>query len=119
MYISKHCRANIAVVESDKQLVKFLEIRKDLKDYLKAIVVWHVNDKVVELKRNANEEGDKAGLAHIYEWDEFMALGDKNSADFEKLDGEMNNRKANIKPTNCCTLIYTSGFCFICIVFFL
>jgi len=90
-YVSNHSRAKVVVVEGKKQLDKYLEISKDLKD-LKALVVY---GEPVPAGATAN--------CPIYSFDDFMALG----KDVE--DSTINARIAAQKPGECCTLIYTSG----------
>ncbi|XP_053371479.1 long-chain-fatty-acid--CoA ligase ACSBG1 [Clarias gariepinus] len=87
-YVASDSRANIIVVENQKQLDKILQI-KDKLPYLKAIVQY--SGALVEK------------LPNLYSWEEFMSLGleipDKT------LDGIISSQKAN----QCCVLIYTSG----------
>lgn len=81
-------RANVIVVEDDKQLQKILQIRDQL-PLLKA---------VVQYIGKPTQKYD-----NVYSWDEFMSLArhvpDSILADRHKL----------IAPNRCCTIIYTSG----------
>ncbi|XP_056314506.1 long-chain-fatty-acid--CoA ligase ACSBG2-like isoform X1 [Danio aesculapii] len=87
-YVADDCKANVLVVENNKQLTKILQVRDQL-SYLKAIVQYKG-----ELEQK---------LANVYTWAEFMKLGE-NVPD-AKLDALINSQSAN----ECCTLIYTSG----------
>uniref|UniRef100_A0A8C4NP86 Long-chain-fatty-acid--CoA ligase ACSBG2 n=1 Tax=Eptatretus burgeri TaxID=7764 RepID=A0A8C4NP86_EPTBU len=80
LYIVKDCKANVVVVENDKQLKKILQIKDEL-PHLKAIVQYKD-----ELK-----------------WKDFVNLG-ADVPDLE-LDDIISSQKAN----HCCSLIYTSG----------
>ncbi|XP_060765381.1 long-chain-fatty-acid--CoA ligase ACSBG1 isoform X2 [Neoarius graeffei] len=87
-YVASDSRANIIVVENQKQLDKILQIKDKLSD-LKAIVQY--SGPLLEK------------LPNLYSWEEFMSLGleipDKT------LDDIISGQKAN----QCCVLIYTSG----------
>src|SRR4029079_1265945 len=85
-YIAEHAEAQVAVVENEAQLAKFLEIRDKLPE-LKAIVM-------------INGEHDDP---NVYSWKRFVALGEK--APEERLE----QRIAAQKPDDTCTYIYTSG----------
>ena len=104
-YIAAHSKSAIAIVENEKQLKKFLDIRKDLPE-LKVIVIWDVkeNDPIIS-EANKNIDSNTAKVLH---WNEFMKLGDDKST-MDKLNEEMKKRRESIKPGQCCTLIYTSG----------
>ncbi|XP_066941588.1 long-chain-fatty-acid--CoA ligase ACSBG2-like [Macrobrachium rosenbergii] len=86
----EHCaissRAQIFVVENQKQLDKVLEIRERLPD-LKAIIQYI----------------GKPTSAGVLSWDDVMALGEKEPE--EQLDYRLSCIAAN----QCCTLIFTSG----------
>ncbi|XP_066523388.1 long-chain-fatty-acid--CoA ligase ACSBG1 isoform X2 [Hoplias malabaricus] len=88
LYVANDSRANIIVVENQKQLDKILQIKDDL-PHLKAIVLYSGS---LQTK-----------LPNLYSWEEFMGLGvdipDKT------LDDVISSQKAN----QCCVLIYTSG----------
>uniref|UniRef100_A0A8C5SA24 Long-chain-fatty-acid--CoA ligase ACSBG1 n=1 Tax=Laticauda laticaudata TaxID=8630 RepID=A0A8C5SA24_LATLA len=87
-YIAHDCRANIVVVENQKQLDKIMQIWDRL-PYLKAVVMYkdHVSEK----------------HPNLYTMDEFMELG--NEILDGQLDAIINSQEAN----QCCVLIYTSG----------
>ncbi|XP_039199755.1 long-chain-fatty-acid--CoA ligase ACSBG1 [Crotalus tigris] len=87
-YIAHDCRANIVVVENQKQLDKIIQIWDRL-PYLKAVVMY--KDRVSEKHPN------------LYTMDEFMELG--NEIPDGQLDAIINSQEAN----QCCVLIYTSG----------
>lgn len=87
-YVAEHSRAQIMVVEDEKQLAKILQIRDQLPD-LKAIVQYIGEPDVKE--------------DNIYSWAAFMEKGKEVS------DDAIKERTASITPENCCTLIYTSG----------
>ncbi|GMH77067.1 hypothetical protein TrVE_jg6822 [Triparma verrucosa] len=90
-YVSEHSKAKVVVVEGNKQLSKYLQIAKDLKN-LKALVVY----------------GEAPNPAHkcsvpIHSFEDFLKLGDQIPA------SKLVERKQAQKPGHCCTLIYTSG----------
>ncbi|XP_054836873.1 long-chain-fatty-acid--CoA ligase ACSBG2 isoform X2 [Eublepharis macularius] len=87
-YVAENCGANIIVVENDKQLQKILEVQKKL-PLVKAIIQYG--------------EPIKEKLPNLYNWSEFMTLGD--AVPDEQLDKIIEAQK----PNQCCTLIYTSG----------
>ncbi|XP_032089213.1 long-chain-fatty-acid--CoA ligase ACSBG1-like [Thamnophis elegans] len=87
-YIADDSRANIVVVENQKQLDKIMQIWDRL-PYLKAVVMY--KDRVSEKHPN------------LYMMDEFMELG--NEISDGRLDDIINSQEAN----QCCVLIYTSG----------
>ena len=84
----KDCRANICVVENEKQLEKILKVWPNL-PYLKAVIQW--SGKVPEDRKN------------VYSWNEFIEMGKT----LPPLD--LDKRAADIYANQCCTLIYTSG----------
>ncbi|CAK6951013.1 long-chain-fatty-acid--CoA ligase ACSBG1 isoform X2 [Scomber scombrus] len=87
-YVASDSKANIIVVENQKQLDKILQIRDRLPQ-LKAIVQYSgpVQEKI----------------SNLYSWEEFMELGLDVSE--KELDDIISSQKAN----QCCVLIYTSG----------
>ncbi|XP_058264958.1 long-chain-fatty-acid--CoA ligase ACSBG1 [Hemibagrus wyckioides] len=87
-YVAHDSRANIIVVENQKQLDKVLQI-KDKLPHLKAIVQY--SEPIVEK------------LPNLYSWEEFMSLGQEIPDKI--LDDIISSQKAN----QCCVLIYTSG----------
>ena len=92
-YISSHSKAELVVVEGNKQLVKYTTIAKTL-PALKAIVVW---DEPVDQSLAL-----QCGVP-VYSWDEFMVLGQSVP------DSALKQRMDNVRPGHCSTLIYTSG----------
>ncbi|XP_062819650.1 long-chain-fatty-acid--CoA ligase ACSBG1 [Anolis carolinensis] len=87
-YIAHDCRANIIVVENQKQLDKITQIWDRL-PLLKAVVMY----KSPLLEKRPN----------LYAMDEFMELG--NEIPDQELDVILRSQK----PNQCCVLIYTSG----------
>ncbi|XP_028970709.2 long-chain-fatty-acid--CoA ligase ACSBG1 [Esox lucius] len=87
-YVASDSKANIIMVENQKQLEKILQIRSRLPD-LKAIVQY--------------SGSPQQKLPNLYSWEEFLELG-VDVSDSE-LDEMMDSQRAN----QCCTLIYTSG----------
>jgi long-chain-fatty-acid--CoA ligase ACSBG len=85
-YIAADCKANIAVVEDENQLEKFLQIRDEL-PHLKIIVQYSGVPTV---------EG-------VLSWTDLLNIGKKES------DDELENRKAETAINMCCKLVYTSG----------
>ncbi|XP_072241987.1 long-chain-fatty-acid--CoA ligase ACSBG1 [Leuresthes tenuis] len=87
-YVASDSKANIIVVENQKQLDKILQIQDRL-PHLKAIVQYsgRLQQKV----------------SNLYSWDEFLELGLDVSD--KQLDDIISGQRAN----QCCILIYTSG----------
>ncbi|XP_077275862.1 acyl-CoA synthetase bubblegum family member 1 isoform X2 [Temnothorax americanus] len=85
-YCAEHSRANIIVVEDNKQLQKILQIRHNL-PHLKAIVQYN----------GVSTEKD------VLSWDDLLNIGKKESED--KLLSVLKTIGAN----ECCVLVYTSG----------
>jgi long-chain-fatty-acid--CoA ligase ACSBG len=85
-YIAADCKANIAVVEDEKQLEKFLKIRDDL-PHLKTIVQY----------------SGKPMVEGVLSWTDLLKIGQGES------DVELEKRKAEMALNTCCQLIYTSG----------
>ncbi|KAK7121315.1 hypothetical protein R3I93_022413 [Phoxinus phoxinus] len=88
LYVATDSRANVIVVENQKQLDKILQIKNKL-PHLKAIVQY--------------SGSLKEKMPNLYSWEEFMGLGLEISD--QELDEVISNQKAN----QCCVLIYTSG----------
>ncbi|XP_061881057.1 long-chain-fatty-acid--CoA ligase ACSBG2-like isoform X1 [Entelurus aequoreus] len=86
--VAGNSKANILVVENQKQLDKILQIKNEL-PHLRAIVQYKG-----ELQQQ---------LPSLYTWADFMKLGE-DVPDMD-LDDSINSLRAN----ECCTLIYTSG----------
>ncbi|XP_033941383.1 long-chain-fatty-acid--CoA ligase ACSBG1 isoform X1 [Pseudochaenichthys georgianus] len=87
-YVASDSKANIIVVENQKQLDKILQIRDRL-PHLKAIVQFSGNPQ--------------QRIPNLYSWEDFMDLGLDVSED--ELDDIIDSQRAN----QCCILIYTSG----------
>ncbi|GAB5572082.1 long-chain-fatty-acid--CoA ligase ACSBG1 isoform X2 [Prionailurus iriomotensis] len=87
-YIAHDSRANIIVVDTQKQLEKILKIWKNL-PHLKAVVTYR--------------EAPARKMARVYTMDEVMGLGDELPE--ETLDAVISAQQ----PNQCCVLIYTSG----------
>ncbi|KAJ7311252.1 hypothetical protein JRQ81_006866 [Phrynocephalus forsythii] len=87
-YIAHDCRANIIVVENQKQLDKIIQIWDRLPQ-LKAVVMY--KGRLAEKRPN------------LYTMDEFMELG--NDVEDGRLDAIIDSQR----PNQCCVLIYTSG----------
>ncbi|XP_034940415.1 very long-chain-fatty-acid--CoA ligase bubblegum-like isoform X1 [Chelonus insularis] len=85
-YCAENSRANIIVVEDNKQLEKILAIRKDL-PHLKAIIQY----EGIATEKN------------VLSWYDLLEIGKAESDD--KLDQVLRTIAAN----ECCTLVYTSG----------
>lgn len=90
-YILKDCNGSVAVVDGKEQYEKYISISEN--SNLKAIVVYNSEDVVIEEKYKN----------FVYKWEDFLKLG--NNED-EKV---FNERQKQIKPNQCCSVIYTSG----------
>jgi long-chain-fatty-acid--CoA ligase ACSBG len=93
LYVADHSEATVVVVDTLKNMQKFLEI-KDQLPLVKKLVVFL--------------EAVPADVAAKYkDWvigfNDFLALGDSVS------DAVLDKRAAEISPAHCCSLIYTSG----------
>lgn len=87
-YVADNCKADVMVVENDKQLQKILQV-KDQLPHLKAIIQY--------------KDALKEKRPYLYTWAEFMELGRDES------DAQLDAIISSQKPNQCCTLIYTSG----------
>nr|XP_015098639.1 long-chain-fatty-acid--CoA ligase ACSBG1 isoform X3 [Vicugna pacos] len=87
-YIAYDSRANIIVVDTQKQLEKILKIWKNL-PHLKAVVTYR--------------EPPSKKMPNVYTMEEVMELG--NEVPEEALDSIIEAQE----PNQCCVLIYTSG----------
>ena len=92
-YVSEHSKAQVVVVEGNKQLAKYAEISKNLPE-LKAIVVWGepIDDSLAK----------KCGKA-VYSFDDFLSHGE------DITDAALEKRQSAVRAGNCSSLIYTSG----------
>ncbi|XP_041494612.1 long-chain-fatty-acid--CoA ligase ACSBG1 isoform X1 [Microtus oregoni] len=87
-YIAHDCRANVIVVDTQKQLEKILKIWKDL-PHLKAVVIY--------------QEPLPKKMANVYTMEELIELGQEVPE--EALDTVLDTQQ----PNQCCVLVYTSG----------
>uniref|UniRef100_H0UWI1 Long-chain-fatty-acid--CoA ligase ACSBG1 n=1 Tax=Cavia porcellus TaxID=10141 RepID=H0UWI1_CAVPO len=87
-YIAHDSRANIIVVDTQKQLEKILKIWKNL-PHLKAVVIYR--------------EPSPTKTANVYTMEELMELG--HQVPEETLDSIIEAQT----PNQCCVLVYTSG----------
>ncbi|XP_052044277.1 long-chain-fatty-acid--CoA ligase ACSBG1 [Apodemus sylvaticus] len=87
-YIAHDCRANVIVVDTQKQLEKILKIWKDL-PHLKAVVIY--------------QEPPPKKMANVYTMEELVELGQEVPE--EALDAIISTQQ----PNQCCVLVYTSG----------
>ncbi|CAK9830889.1 Long-chain-fatty-acid--CoA ligase ACSBG2 [Anthophora retusa] len=85
-YCAESSRANILVVEDEKQLEKILQIKHNL-PHLKAIIQYEGTPK----------EKD------VLSWSDLMEIGERES------DDKLNEILTKIAANECCTLVYTSG----------
>uniref|UniRef100_A0A3P8WG65 Long-chain-fatty-acid--CoA ligase ACSBG2 n=1 Tax=Cynoglossus semilaevis TaxID=244447 RepID=A0A3P8WG65_CYNSE len=86
-YVAANCKANILVVENQKQLQKILQVRPDVKHFWKDFA----------------HKTTCSDVLRVPQWKQFMDLG-RNEPD-PPLDAILSSQK----PNQCCTLIYTSG----------
>eukprot|EP01041_Mallomonas_annulata_P013795 gene13795-29328_t len=93
-YVSQHSKAEVVVLDGNKQLAKYAAMTPGSLPFLKALVVYdeRPDEKIVS----------KCSVP-VYYWDDFLRLGDTVS------DADVDNRIASVRPGNCSTLIYTSG----------
>ncbi|XP_065884225.1 long-chain-fatty-acid--CoA ligase ACSBG2-like [Dysidea avara] len=87
-YILENCKANIVVVENQKQLDKIIEIRDKL-PHLKAIVQYRG-----EVSKDYPD---------AYTWEKFLEVG--KDMDDSVIDDIINKQE----PNQCAMLVYTSG----------
>jgi long-chain-fatty-acid--CoA ligase ACSBG len=87
-YVAEDSKADIIVVEDDKQLQKILSIRDQLPN-LKAIIQY---------------KGQLSGqYQDVYEWSQFMEMG-------QNIDDQVIESKiSQLNPACCASIIYTSG----------
>lgn len=90
-FILESSRSNIVVVDDSEQLEKILQI-KDRLPHLKAVV-----------KILPPLEQKLSKIDGFYSWDDLEAM---NTDDIE---GEYKRRLRDVKPSDCCSLCYTSG----------
>lgn len=92
-YISEHSKAEVVVLENNKQLAKYAQMADRL-PHLKAIVIWE-EEPTPELVAKTGKP--------VYTWDAFLGLGENVS------DAVLDNRQLQPRPGHCASLIYTSG----------
>jgi long-chain-fatty-acid--CoA ligase ACSBG len=98
-YLADNSDAEVAVVEDQVQLQKYLEVWNQLPQ-LKYIVVY--GEKPIDRSKIPSERQSAVLL-----WKEVIAIGQKY---VPKTPAEsLRTRQAEIKPGNVCTLVYTSG----------
>jgi len=85
-YVLANCKANIVVVEDEKQLAKILQIK----------------DSLPELKKIVQYIG-KPSAPGVLSWDELLDIGDGEE------DEALETRITGLAPNLCCHLVYTSG----------
>ena len=100
-HVANNSRANIIVVEDEKQLEKILAIKDDLPN-LKAIVQYTGHPKQFYSNKNSNDDSK-----FIYSWKAFLAVVGTH----EKcvLEQTLEERLKRIAVNQCCLLVYTSG----------
>jgi long-chain acyl-CoA synthetase len=90
-YIAGHAEAKVIFCENAAQLLKVQEVRSDLTNLRKAIV----------LDPSGVEEDE-----FVMTWDALLVLGDDFNA---KHPDDVAEHVAAVKPEDLCTLVYTSG----------
>ncbi|MCX4240241.1 AMP-dependent synthetase/ligase [Paraliomyxa miuraensis] len=100
-YVAEHAECQVAMVENEAQLAKFLEIRDALPE-LRAIVMFQGTHEA-EQASGAERDPQDRPPARVYSWNDFLALGD------EVDDATLQERIDAQKPDDTCTYIYTSG----------
>jgi long-chain-fatty-acid--CoA ligase ACSBG len=93
LYISNHSKAEVIVVEDNKQLMKYAN-RGAETPFLKAIVVW---------AEEPNQNCLGSFNVPVYTFTQFMELGK------DVPDSAVESRYTSVQPGHCSTLIYTSG----------
>jgi len=93
LYISTHSKAEVIVVEDNKQLAKYAN-RGAETPHLKAIVMY---------AEAPNQNSLGSFNVPVYTFQQFLELGASVP------DSEVESRYTNILPGHCSTLIYTSG----------
>ena len=99
LYVTQHCKAEVLIVENNKQLEKYASIPNLASEIpnLKAVVVFgETPDEVLV----------DAIHVPVYTWEAFMGLG--GSMDEASITA-IQTRNRGVRPGNCALLIYTSG----------
>ena len=104
-FVADNWRANIIVVEDNKQLEKILAIRDELPK-LKAVIQYSGTPHVSEKKEQEVRGSEESSRKFVYSWQEFINLGTSSR---QSSKTELNNRLKRIAVNQCCALIYTSG----------
>jgi long-chain-fatty-acid--CoA ligase ACSBG len=92
-YISEHSKAEVVVLENNKQLAKYAQIASRLPN-LKAIVIWEEQPDPSIAERTGKS---------VHHWNDFLKLGR------DVPDSALDSRMDSIRPGHCASLIYTSG----------
>ena len=92
-YIAAHSEAELILVQNENQLKKYLHIWHRCPK-IKAIVVYWPGKELETVRK---------GKTNIFTFDEFLTM---NKPEDVK---EVENRLRNIRPTQCATIVYTSG----------
>jgi len=85
-YVLANCKANLVVVEDEKQLSKILTVK----------------DSLPELKHIVQYSG-KPSAPGVLSWEELLDIGDGET------DDQLEERISGLAPNLCCHLVYTSG----------
>jgi hypothetical protein len=95
----KHSDASVAICEGKAEFDKIKSVIDGI-PYLKAIVVWAYDEAAGTIAR---KDGSKVRVATFNQMKE---LGSKAS------DASLEERTKAMKPSHCCTLVYTRYVCF-------
>ncbi|EGR28339.1 hypothetical protein IMG5_177990 [Ichthyophthirius multifiliis] len=93
-YVAENSDCEVAVVENEQNLQKYLKVIDRLPQ-LKHIIVY------------SGDNFTKSDKVNVLSWNEIMEIGKKFKS--EKAEDDIENRMKSQKPGNCCTLVYTSG----------
>lgn len=91
-YILKDCGARVAVCATPKHLESVVASEKELPSLEHIVCMF--------------DPGKAESSRKIWSWDEFLKLGADN---LDKHKAELENRVNNLKATDVCSLVYTSG----------
>ena len=91
-YILKDCGARVAVCATPKHLDSVIASEKDLPNLEHIVCMF--------------DPGSSTSTRKLWAWDAFLKLGADNLA---KHKAEMESRISNLKATDVCSLVYTSG----------
>ena len=91
-YILKDCGARVAVCATPKHLESVIASEKDLPNLEHIVCMF--------------DPGSTTSTRKLWSWDTFLKLGADNLA---KHKAEIESRIANLKATDVCSLVYTSG----------